>query len=290
MAPPVEAKKPEEVPASPFVIDEEPAPTEAPAAPAEDPPAAPAPKPIASGHTVPVRIQPSEATPEEKSAFEYKFWHRLHLTLGGGGSYGTRVYGEAEPFNLAAQKLSGPMLLIQPTFTILATNARAEKPNGDFELRAGLELKNHFLSNDKDQSLPESSVDARSVAGLVEGIYHIGRHFGLGGNFNFGRMGLISQNADVGAPFDATLEWGSEGMLTVGGQLFATIWEGNFRFGVNYDNPLGAFELDAGSGNPALRTAVDPIIGFGIGADPIGIVRSIVEGKSGGGDKPKKPK
>jgi hypothetical protein len=229
-------------------------------------------------------------TPEEKSAFEYKFWHRLHLTLGGGGSFGTRVYGEAEPFNLAAQKLSGPMLFFQPTITLLATNPREEKPNGDFELRAGFEVKDHFLSNDAEQSVPESSVSALSVGALVEGMYHLHRHFTVGANGHFGPMGLISDNADVGAPFSATLEWGSEQLWNAGFQVFLGFWDNNVRAAFNYDATLGNFDLAAGPGNPDLKTAMDPIVGFGIGVDPIGIIRTLSAEKSDEGNKNKKAK
>jgi hypothetical protein len=190
---------------------------------------------------------------------------------------------------MSAQKIGGPMVFFQPTLTLFATDPRKEKPNGDLEIRAGLDIRNHFLTNENKQSVPEVSVDALSVGPMVEGIYHFSRGFGLGANFHFSRMGLMSDNADVGAPFTATLKWGEDWMWNPGLQGFLTFWDGNLRALVNYDATAGSFEIDTGPGNPALQTSMEPIFGFGIAFDPIGIARSISEGSSSG-DKEKKSK
>lgn len=296
MAPPADAKlvqEPSAPPVAPFVMDEGPDVSAGTAAPAAEGPKAAAEVQVGPVQTETVQSGPAEAaqapekTPEEEEKFAYKTWHRLHLVLGGGGSFASRVYGEAEPFNLAAQSLKGPMLFIQPTFTVFTLNPREEKPNGDFELRVGADVKTHFLTNSPDQSIPDSSVTALSVDGLVEGAYYVHRNFAVGLNGHIGRMGLISSNADVGAPFDASFDWGSEGGLSAGGQLFFGFWDGNIRLAFNVDSMLTAFDLNAGEGNPALRTKMDPIIGFGLGVDPIGIIRSLSmpESKSTEGKK-----
>lgn len=293
MAPPAEATKPSQpAAASPFVTEEEAAPPAAEAAarvsvvPEQKVVGAAAAQPATAA--APAPSPASQATPEEQSAFERTFLDNLNLVVGGGGSFGTRVYGEPDPFSLAAQKLKGPMIFFQPSYSILATNARAEKPNGDFELRLGADIKNHFLSNSPEQSLPDSDVSALSAGLMVEPMYHVLRHFSVGANVNFGRMFLHSDNADVGAPFTATFD--GDSLWNLGAQVFLAFWDGNVRASFNYDTTFGALNLDAGPGNPALRTAMDPIVGFGIGVDPLGIISTVSHGSSGDGAKEKKSK
>ena len=220
---------------------------------------------------------PTPTEPAAATTWDYNFWRRFHLVVGGGGSFGSSVHGTSEPFASTAQGLGGGHFFLQPTLSALATGNGFDRPNGLFELRLGLDIRDHILSNPSNPGVPDSDVNAFSIGLLVEPIVNIHRHFGIGGNINLGYRALFSDNADVGAPFPANLD--GDGGFAVGGQVFLNFWDGNIRLGGSIDATPTEFDLDAGPGNPPLRTGIDPIWGVFLGLDVTGIIRSA----SGGG-------
>jgi len=120
----------------------------------------------------------------------------------------------------------------------------------------------------------DSSVTALSLGGLVEGNLSFHQHFGLGLNATLGYMGLISSDADVGAPFTASFDWGSEGSLHVGAQLYAHTWNQAIRVGVGLDSMPTGFSLATAPGQPDLLVNYGPTWTLFIGLDAIRMIRN----------------
>lgn len=251
-------------------------------APAVEPEAAGEAETVVQGPEVEVSAPPPAAEPAapreeeaapEPAAFSYGLWNRFHLVLGGGYNFGTSIAPEEEPFASAAQSYHGGSLILQPSVTAFALNPRADKPNGDLDIRAGIDFRTHFLTNPNTSGVPSSGLNGFNIGvlGEINGYFH--RHFGLGGQFNLGYMGWSSDNVDVGAPYSAHLDF--DGGFNLGGQVYLNFWDGNIRLGGGIDHMLTSFEIDAGPGNPPLRIGSDPMWQIFGGFDILGIVRSI---------------
>jgi hypothetical protein len=211
-----------------------------------------------------------EATPTEDNASKDSFWKRLHLVVGGGYNFGSRFYPDAEPFNSAAPKYRGMMFLFQPSYSLFAPSS--------FDLRVGADLRTHFLGIPKTAGSVDSSVSAISLGGLVEGNVAFHDAIGVGANIALGYMGLSSSDADVGAPFTATFDWGQQGGIFVGLQAYLNFWKNAFRLGASFDMMPGGFSLPTSQGNPDLQTSVDPMISVFGGADIFQIIRNAQDG------------
>jgi hypothetical protein len=211
-----------------------------------------------------------ELAPAEDSSSKDSFWKRLHLVVGGGYNFGSRFYPDAEPFNSAAPKYRGTMFLFQPSYSLFAPSS--------FDLRVGADLRTHFLGIPKAAGSVDSSVNAISLGGLVEGNFAFHDAIGAGANIALGYMGLSSSDADVGAPFTATFDWGQQGGIFVGLQAYLNFWKNAFRFGASYDLLPGGFGLPTSPGNPDLQTSVDPMFSVFAGADIFQIIRNAQDG------------
>jgi|GEM_PF-2518755 len=214
---------------------------------------------------------PAQAAPQAAATDPHpplnEFWRRLHLTIGGGYNTGTRVYGNPEPYNSAAPSYNGGSLFIQPSVTVF------DNRYIDFRLGAGFGA--HFLSVPRSAGSVDASVSAFSLALTPEINVFFHDHFGLGLNASIGYMGLSGSNTDVGAPFTATLDFGQQGNLYVGAQLYAHAWGGAFRAGVSLDAMPGGFSLPAGGSNPDLLTSMNPMWTVFLGVDAFQLVRNI---------------
>jgi hypothetical protein len=111
---------------------------------------------------------------------------------------------------------------------------------------------------------------------MIEGIYLPHQHFGIGANLAFGYMGLSSSNADVGAPYSASFDFGSEGGAYIGAQLFVTTWNQAIRAGVSLDTMPGGFGLATGTSSPAVSTVMPPMWTVFVGIDPIQMISNFV--------------
>ncbi len=232
---------------------------------------------VAPAEPAPPPAEPAEAS--EVAPFSFGLWQRFHLVIGGGYNFGSSIAPGEEPFASAAQPYNGGSLMLQPSITAFALNPRADKPNGDLDIRAGIDFRTHFLTNPNTSGVPSSGLTGINIGALGEVNGFIHRHFGLGGQVNLGYVGWSSDNVDVGAPYSAHLDF--DGGFNLGGQLYLHAWDGNIRLGAGIDHMLTSFEIDAGPGNPPLRIGTDPMWQIFGGFDVLGIVRSI-QGSSGG--------
>lgn len=249
-------------------------------APAESPPPADVPPPDGGTRraapivVAPEVVQPNTPVPPPGAAAEGPdttpdWWRRLHLNVGGGYVINGKVYGDAEPFASAAPDHHGGMLLIQPT--ISAVRSRW------FDLNLGLDFRQRWLSVPRSAGSVASDISATSIGALAEGNIFFHPHFGLGANFGIGYMGLSSSNADVGAPYSASLSF--DGNLFLGGQLYLHGWNGAVRAGVDLSGMVGGFGISS-PGNPDLLTSVQPMwTAFGA-IDVLQIVRN-AQGRAG---------
>jgi hypothetical protein len=254
-------------------------PDEGEAAPATAAPAAP-PASSPSSVTVTPEIQvvagasstaPNTAQATDDPEAEKKgrsFSDRLSVIVGGGYTIlQPAVRPEAEPFKSAAPTYRGLSFYGQIGYGFLGDSA--------FDLRGGGEFSVSPLSLAPEPGTPESSVTAISLAAYVEAnvAFDPKKFVGLGLSLAGGYRGLESTDADVGAPYSATLDFGSEGGLHLGGKLFLNLWKNNFRLGLALDHMATSFALATGAGNPDLRVQMEPhLYGF-LGADVWGIIR-----------------
>lgn len=206
------------------------------------------------------------------------FLGRFHFVLGGGYNIGTRVAPNAEPFSSAAPNYNGGSLYFQPSFSIL--------PSGLFDLRAGAQLGTHILGIPRSAGSVSSSVNALSLGALVEGNLNFHQHFGLGLNATIGYMGLMSSDADVGAPFTASFDWGQQGGLHVGAQLFLSTFNQAIRAGVALDSMPTGFGLPTASGQPDLLVGYGPTWTVFAGIDPFRIVDFVQRGSRSSASAP----
>ena len=155
------------------------------------------------------------------------------------------------------------MIFFQPAISAVSL------PNFDF--RVGADFRISPLGVARRTGAPDSSITATSIAGMVEGTYLPHRHFGIGLNLAVGYMGLSSSNADVGAPYSATFDFGQQGGAYVGAQLFLTSWNQALRLGVSVDSMPGGFGLPTGTPSPDVHTVMDrPMVTLFAGVDLIG--------------------
>ena len=255
----------------PLHADAGPVPAAEPAA----PPAAPVvnPEPV-QPQTAPVVANPAPQAAEQASSYDpNSFLGRFHFVLGGGYNFGTRVNPSAEPFSSAAPSYSGGSLYFQPSYSIL-------NPSGIFDLRLGASLATHILSIPRSPGSVNSSVNGLALAGLVEGNLNIHQHFGIGLNAGLGYMGLMSSDADVGAPFRATFDWGDQGGLYVGAQLYLSTFNQAIRAGVALDSMPTGFGLPTAPGQPDLLVGYGPTWTIFAGIDPFRIVDFVQRGSS----------
>lgn len=248
---------------------------------------APPPPPADAGAPPPANPEPSvrrvtpepapEAPPassaaapatESRNAFD-----NLHLVIGGGYNFGTSVAPGSEPFRAAAPNYTGGSLYFQPSYSLFQ--------NHFFDFRLGANLGVQFLNIPRSPGSISSSVTALSLDGLAEGNFSFHQHFGLGLNFALGYQGLMSSDADVGAPFTATFDWGSEGGLHVGAQLYAHTWNQAIRAGVALDAMPTGFGLTTAPGQPDLLVNYGPTWTIFLGIDPVRMIRNIQHGGAG---------
>ncbi len=227
------------------------------------------------------RVTPEPETPPASdlaaaTAPARNAWDNLHLVIGGGYNFGTSVGATSEPFRSAAPNYTGGSLYFQPSYSLFQ--------NSFFDFRLGAGLGVHPLSIPRSPGSVDSSLTALNLSGLAEGNFSFHQHFGLGLNFALGYMGLMSSNADVGAPFTATLDWGSEGGLHVGAQLYAHTWNQAIRAGVAMDAMPTGFGLTTAPGQPDLLVNYGPTWTIFLGVDPVRMIRNIQHG--GGGSVP----
>src|SRR5262249_17109689 len=171
----------------------------------------------------------SPAAPAQERVGE--FWRRSHFVVGGGLSpFGTRTYIDAPVYERAAPTYGTPggMFFIQPSASVYL--------NEIVDFRLGLDARFHFLGRTKTTGAPDSSITAIALSPLMAEL-KLNPHpmFGLGANVAFGYMGLSSSHADVGAPFDATLDFGDQGGFFFGLQAFLDTWNGAIRLGYSLD-------------------------------------------------------
>jgi hypothetical protein len=229
---------------------------------------APAPAPAAAPAAQPQAQPQPEAEPSE-------FWKRLHLVVGGHYNLeSVKVAGEAEPFHSAAAEHRGWGLSLQPTYSLVRS------PSFDFNL--GLNFSQTWFYVPKKPGSVESDIGATTIAALAEGNVFFHEHFGLGLNGYLGYMGLSSSNADVGAPYSASLDF--DGNLTLGGQAYLHAWRGAFRLGAGFSGMPGGFGLTTSPGNPDLLVSMGTPLSLFLGADVLQIVRN-AQGKAG--ERPK---
>jgi len=191
---------------------------------------------------------------------------RFHFVIGGGYNFGTKIAPSDAPFSTAAPSYRGGSLYFQPSFSVFQNNL--------FDLRLGANLGVAPLSIPRSPGSVDSSVTALSLGGLVEGNLSFHQHFGLGLNASLGYMGLISSDADVGAPFTASFDWGSEGSLHVGAQLYAHTWNQAIRVGVGLDAMPTGFSLATAPGQPDLLVNYGPTWTIFLGLDAIRMIRN----------------
>ena len=245
-------------------------------------PASPPPPPASTVTADPAPVQPPvAANPPPQAAEQASSYDpdgvlgRLHFVLGGGYNFGTRVNPSAEPFSSAAPSYTGGSLYFQPSYSLL-------RPTGLFDLRLGANLGVHILSIPNSPGSVDSSVNALSLSGLVEGNFNIHQHFGVGLNASLGYMGLMSSDADVGAPFRATFDWGEQGGLHVGAQLYLSTFNQAIRAGVALDSMPTGFGLPTAPGQPELLVGYGPTWTIFAGVDPFRIVDFVQRGSSRG--------
>ncbi len=251
-----------------------------PAAPAAPPPSAPAPAAEPVIHPAPASAVPrgssaapaapaSEDTASSRPIFPSRFgdFRRWHLLFGGGYQLGSQIHAEREPFSSAAASYQGIPLFLQPSVSLV------DEPHYDF--RAGLDIGLQFLSVPSNPGTTASSITGLNVGALAEGNYYFAPAFGLGANLSLGYLGLMSSNADVGAPYSATFDWGSEGGLYAGLQGYANFWNNAFRVGVAGRFVPSTFNLATAPGQPDLQIQVDPSLALFLAADVFRIIDNV---------------
>jgi hypothetical protein len=253
----------------PLHADAGPAPSPEPANP---PVAAPVVNPAPLAAQPPNTANPAPQPAESASSYDpNSFLGRFHFVIGGGYNFGTRVNPSAEPFSSAAPSYTGGSLYFQPSYSLF-------NPSGIFDLRLGANLATHILSIPRSPGSTSSSVNGLALAGLVEGNLNIHQHFGIGLNASLGYMGLMSSDADVGAPFTASFDWGEQGGLYVGAQLYALTFNQAIRLGVALDSMPTGFGLPTAPGQPDLLVGYGPAWTIFAGLDPFRIVDFVQRG------------
>src|SRR4030095_5650904 len=165
--------------------------------PASSVPASSPAAPVAPSSSTAAPTAPAAPTPERVG----EFWRRFHVVVGGGISpFGTRTYLNAPPYEAAAPTYGTPggMFFSQISGSVVLTE--------NFDLRAGVDLRYHHLGRSGTAGAPDSSIGLLALSPLlVEANWTPHPFFGLGANIAVGYGGAMSSNADVGAPFSATL-------------------------------------------------------------------------------------
>ncbi len=226
-------------------------------------PTADIPPPVQPAPVVSPRpAQPAQPATEGEPS---EAWKRLHLVIGGHYTFGgVTLHGDAEPFSSAAAGHHGGGLLIQPSYSVVRSKW--------FDLNLGLNLHQTWLSVPRSAGSVSSDISATTIGGLVEGNVFFHEHVGLGLNATLGYMGLSSSNADVGAPFSASLNF--DGNVALGSQLYLHFWRNAFRVGGGVNWMAGGFGLQTSPGNPDLLVSMDPMWSVFLGVDPLQIIRN----------------
>ncbi|MFO1463846.1 MAG: hypothetical protein U1F66_08700 [bacterium] len=263
---------------TPPVVDPLHADAGAPPPPSADAGPPPPPPPVADAPPVRRVVPESDANPNPAPATPTgpNAWDKLHLVIGGGYNFGTSFAPGSEPFRHAAPGYTGGNLFFQPSYTLFQNNFF------DFRLGAGLGLQ--FLSIPRRPGSVDSSVTALSLDGIAEGNFSFHQHFGLGLNIALGYQGLMSSNADVGTPFTASFDWGSQGGFHLQPQLYAHTWNQAIRAGVELSWMPAGFGLPTSRGQPDLLINPGPSWTLFFAIDPVRMIRNIQNG--GGGTAP----
>lgn len=232
------------------------------------PPAGPVIRPVsADAVPQPGVASPPPAGPEAAaSTYEYTFWRRLHLNVVGGYNFQTRIFPDAEPFRRAAPAYSGGHIGLQPSVSLLQP--------GVFDFRLGVDWRTRVLSIPRSAGSVDSSVTAMNLGILAEANVYFHQAIGLGAQVNLGYAGLISSNADVGAPHSASFDFGQQGGLGVGFMAYLNFWRGAFRLGGGVDLLPTGFALPAGGTNPDLQVSVQPQWNIFAGVDIFQLIRN----------------
>ncbi len=250
-----------------------PPPTDAGAA-SPPPPTADAGAPESDSQPAP-QPQPTGSNPAPAAAAR-NAWDNLHFVIGGGYNFGTSFAPGSEPFHSAAPHYNGGNLFFQPSYSLFQ--------NRFLDVRLGANVGFQFLSIPRSPGSVDSSVNAITLDGMAEANLSFHQHFGLGLNFMLGYMGLTSSNADVGAPFSASFDFGSEGSLHLAGQLYAHTWNQAIRAGVEVGGMPAGFSLRTAPGQPDLLVNPGPTWTIFFAVDPVRMIRNFQSG--GGGTTP----
>lgn len=210
----------------------------------ETSPAAPAPKEVEKA--------PAEESkpPQEDKDNNWSFAKRFHVLLGGGYTVlNPAVQPSAEPFKSTAPNYRGPAFFGQLGYSLVNSSV--------VDFRAGGEFSYAPLSLAPDPGVNDSSVSALSAALYLEGNLSFGTNkiFGFGASGGLGLMHLSSSDADIGAPYSATL---SDNGLFLGAKAFISFLNQNLRLGAALDSMVTDSSVSAGAGNPDLRIHITP--------------------------------
>jgi hypothetical protein len=215
--------------------------------------------------------KPSEKPKAEESTVDTRptVWDRLHLVVGGGYNFGGRIRPNASPFNLAAPEYSGGLVVLQPTYRVLHKHK--------FNVRVGADVRAGVLNVANSEVAADSRVNLLSFGALGEVNYLFDRHFGIGLNAAVGYMGLKSKNADVGAPFSATLGIGDSGNVYIGAQGYISTLREILRVGVSIEIMGGNFKISTTPGGSDLVAKAEPNISVFFAFDAAEAIRALAK-------------
>jgi hypothetical protein len=251
----IEVEEAEATPAPEETAPVAPQPTPAPAA----PPAAaqPAAQAQFSGSA---NAETDAKTPEERSEQSRSLFDQMRWVIYGGWTIeGQHAKPEVEPFSSATPMTRGILIGGQLTYEFVGGSV------GNF--RAGLDVHRRFLSVPRSQGSVDTSYDATFIGALAEGNVNFGDlPVGAGANLSLGLLGLSASNADVGAPYTATFDFGEQGGLGLPFQVYFHGWNNAIRAGFAFDFLPGGFALPTAPGQPDLEMsyglAPAPFIGI----------------------------
>ncbi|MCC7343430.1 MAG: hypothetical protein IT573_00730 [Deltaproteobacteria bacterium] len=219
---------------------------------------------------------PPASDPAASAATARNAWDNLHLVIGGGYNFGNSFAPGSAVYRDVAPGYTGGDLFFQPSYSVFQGRI--------FDFRLGANLGLQFLSIPRRPGSVDSSVTGLAIDAMAEGNFNFHQHFGLGLNVALGYQGWMSSNADVGAPFTATFDFGSEGGFHLQGQGYLHTWNQAIRLGVGVSGVPSGFGLRTAPGQPDLLISPGPAVTLFLGIDPIRMIRNIQHG--GGGSTP----
>jgi len=128
-----------------------------------------------------------------------------------------------------------------------------------FGVRLGGELGVHSMGREETPGAPGSSLTAVSLAPMVGASWTPHPFASIDFNLSLGYMGLISSNADVGAPFSATLDWGDQGGFYLGLQGCFSTWNQAVGLCYSLSTMPGGYSLPTVPSDPRAASSFDPI-------------------------------